>query len=95
MAEESRIEQLSAAIRHHRELYYNHSAPEISDADFDKLWDELKSLDPGNSVLHEVGPEPLPGTVKVEHIFPMRSWNMLPAICIEQQLEVAEKEVKM
>ena len=73
MAEESRIEELSSAIRYHRELYYNHSAPEISDADFDKLWDELKAIDPDNSVLHEVGPEPLPGTVKVEHIFPMRS----------------------
>ena len=73
MAEKSRIEELSSAIRYHRELYYNHSAPEISDADFDKLWDELKTLDPDNSVLHEVGPEPLPGTVKVEHIFPMRS----------------------
>ncbi len=73
MAEESRINQLSAAIRYHRELYYNHSIPEISDVEFDKLWDELKSLDPDNSVLHEVGPEPLPGTVKVEHIFPMRS----------------------
>ena len=23
--------------------------------------------------MHEVGPEPLPGTVKVEHMFPMRS----------------------
>ena len=73
MAERSRIEELSSAIRYHRELYYNQSAPEISDADFDKLWDELKTLDPENSVLHEVGPEPLPGTVKVEHIFPMRS----------------------
>ena len=73
MAEKSRIEELSAALRYHRELYYNHSAPEISDADFDRLWDELKSLDPDNSVLHEVGPEPLPGTVKVEHMFPMRS----------------------
>lgn len=73
MAEKSRIEELSSAIRYHRELYYNHSAPEISDAIFDKLWDELKTLDPDNSVLHEVGPEPLPGTVKVEHIFPMRS----------------------
>ena len=73
MAEESRIEELSAAIRYHRELYYNHSAPEVSDADFDKLWDELKAIDPDNSVLHEVGPEPLPGTVNVEHIFPMRS----------------------
>ena len=75
MADEQRIEELSAAVRYHRELYYNHSAPEISDADFDKLWDELKLLDPNNSVLHEVGPEPLPGTEKVEHMFPMRSLN--------------------
>ena len=73
MAEGKRIEELSAAIRYHRELYYNHSAPEISDTEFDALWDELKSLDPDNKILHEVGPEPLPGTVKVEHKFPMRS----------------------
>ena len=73
MADKQRIEELSAAVRYHRELYYNHSAPEISDTDFDKLWDELKLLDPNNSVLHEVGPEPLPGTEKVEHMFPMRS----------------------
>ena len=73
MAGEDRIEYLADAVRYHRELYYNHSAPEISDAEFDALWDELKQLDPNNSVLHEVGPEPLPGTVKVEHMFPMRS----------------------
>tara|TARA_B100001250_G_scaffold414396_1_gene452497 strand:- start:2419 stop:4515 length:2097 start_codon:yes stop_codon:yes gene_type:complete len=73
MADERRIEELSAAVRHHQELYYNHSAPEISDADFDTLWDELKQLDPNNEVLHQVGPEPLPGTTKVEHLFPMRS----------------------
>ena len=73
MAEDKRIEELSAAIHYHRELYYNHSAPEISDTEFDALWDELKSLDPDNKILHEVGPEPLPGTVKVEHKFPMRS----------------------
>ena len=30
-------------------------------------------MDPNNAVLHEVGPEPLPGTEKVEHMFPMRS----------------------
>ncbi len=73
MAGDDRIRHLADAINYHRELYYNHSAPEISDAEFDSMWDELKSLDPENSVLHEVGPEPLPGTKKVEHMFPMRS----------------------
>jgi DNA ligase (NAD+) len=73
MAGEERIKYLADAVRYHRELYYNHSAPEISDAEFDALWDELKQLDPNNAVLHEVGPEPLPGTVKVEHMYPMRS----------------------
>ncbi|MEE2758650.1 MAG: NAD-dependent DNA ligase LigA [Candidatus Thermoplasmatota archaeon] len=68
-----RIKFLMAEITHHSELYYNHSAPEISDAQFDCLWDELKQLDPENEVLHRVGPEPLPGTVKVDHMFPMRS----------------------
>lgn len=73
MAGGERIAQLAGAVRYHRELYYNHATPEISDAEFDVLWDELKSLDPDHVVLHEVGPEPLPGTVKVEHMFPMRS----------------------
>ena len=73
MAGEERIKYLADAIRYHRELYYNHAAPEITDAEFDALWDELNSLDCDNKVLHEVGPEPLPGTVKVDHMFPMRS----------------------
>ena len=73
MVGEDRIQHLADSIKYHRDLYYNHSAPEISDAEFDLLWDELKSLDPDNLVLHEVGPEPLPGTKKVEHMFPMRS----------------------
>ncbi len=73
MAGGARIQQLAEAVRYHRELYYNHAAPEISDAQFDALWDELKTLDPENEILHQVGPEPLPGTSKVEHMFPMRS----------------------
>ena len=73
MTRKDRIKFLAEAVSHHRELYYNHSAPEISDAEFDALWDELKLLDPENPVLHQVGPEPLPGTVKVEHRFPMLS----------------------
>ena len=73
MVGDERIDDLVKAIRYHRELYYNHAAPEISDREFDDMWNELQQLDPNNSVLHEVGPEPLPGTVKVEHTFPMLS----------------------
>ena len=73
MVGDERINDLAKAIRYHRELYYNHAAPEISDREFDDMWNELQQLDPNNSVLHEVGPEPLPGTVKVEHAFPMLS----------------------
>ncbi len=73
MSNIERIQELTESIRYHRELYYNHSAPEISDSKFDILWDELKKLDPDNEIFHQVGPEPLPGTVKVEHMFPMLS----------------------
>ena len=40
MADGARIQQLADAVRYHRELYYNHAAPEITDAEFDALWDE-------------------------------------------------------
>ena len=39
---DERIKFLSAEITRHSELYYNHSAPEISDSEFDLLWEELK-----------------------------------------------------
>ena len=41
-SEDSRIEELAALIVHHSHLYYNEASPEISDAEFDELWDELK-----------------------------------------------------
>ena len=44
MADAERILHLAETIRYHRELYYNQSSPEITDADFDALWDELKEL---------------------------------------------------
>ena len=47
--------------------------PEISDAAFDALWDELKQLAPNHPQLQRVGAEIEPGSVKVDHRFPMRS----------------------
>ena len=68
-----RIAWLAEQIARHSHLYYNLAQPEISDAEFDRLWDELKSLDPQHPQLGRVGADVPPGSVKVDHLFPMRS----------------------
>ena len=70
-----RVAWLAERIAHHSDLYYNQAKTEISDAEFDALWDELKQLAPAHPQLQRVGAEIDPGTVKVDHMFPMRSLN--------------------
>ena len=72
-ATSARISVLVEQIAHHSHLYYNEATPEISDAEFDALWDELKSLDPNHPQLRRIGAPIPPGSVKVIHRFPMRS----------------------
>ena len=72
---QSRVAWLAEQIAYHSDLYYNQAQSEISDAEFDTLWDELKALDPQHPQLQRVGAEVDPGTVKVDHLFPMRSLN--------------------
>ncbi|MGI8883002.1 MAG: DNA ligase LigA-related protein [Pyrinomonadaceae bacterium] len=45
---ESEIENLRREINRHNELYYQNSAPEIADAEFDALLFELKTLEDEN-----------------------------------------------
>ena len=52
-----RVRELESEVQRHRELYYN-QAPEISDAEFDALEDELRRLAPESSVLADVGASP-------------------------------------
>ncbi len=68
-----RITELAKLLSYHSDLYYNKASPEISDNDYDKLWDELKKLDPNHPQLRRVGSDPPPGTTKAEHLFPMQS----------------------
>ena len=72
---QSRVAWLAEQIAYHSDLYYNQARNEISDVEFDALWDELKQLKPDHPQLQRVGAEIDPGTVKVDHMFPMRSLN--------------------
>ena len=75
-----RVRELREQIRHHDELYYNRASPEISDADYDKLYRELEQLeaqhpelaDP-NSPTQRVGGDPIEGFEQITHALPMLS----------------------
>ncbi len=67
-----RVIELQELVEYHQHLYYN-KQPEISDEEFDKLWDELKNLDPNNEVFSKIGADFDTALDKVRHIIPMNS----------------------
>ncbi|HVO82377.1 MAG TPA: NAD-dependent DNA ligase LigA [Terriglobales bacterium] len=77
---EKMLESLRDKIRHHEYRYYVLDNPEISDAEFDVLMDELKKLEAEHPTLitpdsptQRVGGKPREGFVKVRHSSPMLS----------------------
>jgi DNA ligase (NAD+) len=75
-----RILKLREEIRHHEELYYIQSSPEISDAEFDRLLHELERLEADypdlvvpDSPTQRVAGRPTESFPTVEHIAPMLS----------------------
>jgi DNA ligase (NAD+) len=77
---EKKIEALREKIRHHEYLYYVVDNPEISDAEFDKLMQQLKGVEAehpelirSDSPTQRVGGKPREGFVKVPHSSPMLS----------------------
>lgn len=66
-----RASELAALIKKYQSSYYNGEG-EISDAEFDKLWDELKEIDPQNEVLKKVGADS-GNFSKLQHVMPMGS----------------------
>jgi DNA ligase (NAD+) len=80
MTPAQRVEELRQEIRRHEELYYVQAMPEISDAAFDALMNELKALEQQHpdlltpdSPTQRVGGRPVAGFASVEHLQPMLS----------------------
>src|SRR4051794_29235169 len=77
---QKQIDRLREQLRRHEYLYYVMDAPEISDAEYDRLMNELKALEkahpqliPPDSPTQRVGGKPKEGFQKVPHSRPMLS----------------------
>lgn len=75
-----RIDELRETINRHDRLYYTENAPEISDAEYDRLFAELEELEAAHpdlvtpaSPTQRVGAAPVSGLEDVAHIAPMLS----------------------
>jgi DNA ligase (NAD+) len=97
-AVERQIDELRETIRHHEHLYYVLDQPELPDADFDRLMQELKRLEAAHPELitrdspsQRVGGKPQEGFPKVEHSRPMLS---LDNAYNEQELRDWDRRVR-
>ncbi|HET8888292.1 MAG TPA: NAD-dependent DNA ligase LigA [Candidatus Angelobacter sp.] len=97
-AVERQIGELRETIRHHEHLYYVLDAPELPDAEFDRLMQELKRLEAAHPELitpdsptRRVGGKPAEGFPKVEHSRPMLS---LDNAYNEQELRDWDRRVR-
>jgi len=77
---EDRIRELRSLLEHHNRLYYTQAAPEISDAEYDKLYRELEDLEKkhpdllaSDSPTRRVGGAPIDGFQQIRHTVPMLS----------------------
>lgn len=74
-----KIKELVQTLNRHRHAYYNLNAPEISDAEYDRLYEQLESLEKetgiiySNSPTQTVGYPPVSELEKVPHPHPLLS----------------------
>jgi DNA ligase (NAD+) len=80
MSTESRIAELRSLLERHNRLYYLQDSPEITDADYDSLFRELRELEnrfpelaASDSPTRRVGSPPLEKFSPVSHRIPMLS----------------------
>ena len=87
--EKMNISQLEELIKYHNQLYWDANAPEISDADYDRLLEALKKLAPNHELVNAVHSVTVESSGKVRHTEPMLSLDK--AYSLEALLEWANK----
>ena len=94
----ARVAELRRLVEHHAYRYHVLDDPEISDAGYDALYDELQALEDANPQLvsddsptRRVGAAPAAGFTKVEHLLPMGS---LEKVTTQEALEKWEADVR-
>ena len=81
-----RIKELVKALNYHRNLYYNKSRPEISDFEYDRLFDELSKLEKETGIVMSTSPTVTVGYEvksslnKVKHNHPMLSLDKTKSV---------------
>ena len=94
----ARIDELRRVIEHHAYRYHVLDDPEIPDAAYDTLYDELQALEDAHPELitadsptRRVGAAPAAGFTKVEHLAPMGS---LEKVTTTEALEKWDADVR-
>jgi DNA ligase (NAD+) len=85
--------ELEKLVKYHQEKYYN-DEPEISDAEFDELWDELRINYPKSELLKKVGEGSWEGFKKEKHIMPMNSQQKAGTIAEFEKWNANQKHPK-
>jgi len=77
---EQKLTELRTTLRHHEYLYHVMDAPEVPDAEYDRLMNELRALEADNPTLitpdsptQRVGAAPLTAFTQIRHEVPMLS----------------------
>lgn len=79
-AEREKYDELCRIVRHNNELYYSKAEPEITDAEYDRLYRELEEIESSHpeyvtsdSPTQRVGNDLAEGFAKITHAVPMLS----------------------
>ena len=86
MNKTGRIKELVEQLNNHRDLYYNKSTPELSDLEYDNLFDELSTLEKETGFVLAISPTQTVGyevkssLSKVTHNHPMLSLDKTKSV---------------